>query len=296
MYGPDPTKQISGGHHLRRFHFRTFVGVLGPIVVTAYYILIWRLYIAPVDPNSPLIFGLPGATWVYYSWFIAGIIGLNLSLYGLAGVEAAMLMEPTWQVSDVLQLIMHADATWSGPGGWIKTARRLFRISKASGHSKLPGRLWWILALPSMVIFAAWPLSGLSFETTAGWVHGRRGGAGPTVIGFSYDNFNERHVDDAPAGAGVTWQYALDARVPGQGIVYTPEGFDRSQIPFLEKLPAVFPKDDGISRLFLTAQATDAPIEGKSWGMLVEYNCSIVENASQLTLLKNRNRAIRTAN
>lgn len=65
-----------------------------------YFIAIWRKYLAHIDPHSPLAFGPPGATWVFYSWFVAGVVGLNLSLYGLAGVEAGMLMEPAWQVGD----------------------------------------------------------------------------------------------------------------------------------------------------------------------------------------------------
>jgi hypothetical protein len=60
-----------------------------------YLIVIWRLYLAPVDPDSPAAFGPSGAKWVFYSWFVAGAIGLNLSLYGLAGAEAGMLMEST---------------------------------------------------------------------------------------------------------------------------------------------------------------------------------------------------------
>ncbi|KAF2726969.1 hypothetical protein EJ04DRAFT_570794 [Polyplosphaeria fusca] len=277
------------GRPLRRFYFRSIVGVLGPLIVTAYFLAIWRIYLIPADPHSPLFFGPPGATWVFYSWFVAGVVGLNLSLYGIAGVEAAMLMEPAWGAGDAMRLMMHADSSWSGPAGWLRTARRLVRLKRASGRSKMPGKLWFVLALPSLLIFAAWPLSGLSFETTQGYVHGRAGGGEPsTVTGFSFDNFNERNEDDAKVGAALTWGNALDARVPGRGIVYTPKGYDRSQHPFLEKLPTILPTDDGVSRIFLTAQAQN-PIEGNSWGLLMQYNCSIVKSPSDLTVLNYRN-------
>lgn len=94
--------QPGRGHQLRRFYFRSLVGILAPLVITGYFVAIWRIYLAPQDPRNPLVFGPPGATWVFYSWFIAGVVGLNLSLYGLAGVEAAMLMDPIWEVHDAM--------------------------------------------------------------------------------------------------------------------------------------------------------------------------------------------------
>ena len=260
--------------------------MLGPIIVSAYFIAIWRIYLAPVDVHSPLAFGPPGATWVFYSWFIAGVVGLNLSLYGLAGVEAAMLMEPAWNVGDAMRLMMHADRTWSGPGGWLKMLNWIMQTHRAGIQQKFPGRLWFVLAIPSILIFIAWPLSGLCLETTQGFLHGERVD-GTNVTGFAYANFNERSGADAYTGADITWRNALDARIPGQGIMYTPERFDRSQHAFLDKVPNVFPKDDGITRTFMTAQA-ETPIEGSAWGLLLQYNCSIVDRLSQLSILKDR--------
>jgi len=105
------------GQPLRRFYFRTIVGILGPIIVVSYLITMWRIYLAPLQPDSAVAFGPPGAKWVFYSWFVARVIGLSLSLYGLAGAEAGMLMEQTWRVQDAMRLMLHADNTWSGPGG-----------------------------------------------------------------------------------------------------------------------------------------------------------------------------------
>ncbi|KAB5533377.1 hypothetical protein GE09DRAFT_1250627 [Coniochaeta sp. 2T2.1] len=243
------------GHRLRRFWFRSLVGIFSPLLVLSYYLVIWRLYVAPLDLAPGFIVGPPGAKHVCYGWFVAGIIGLNLSLYSLAGVEAAMLMHPAWDVGDAMTLMMHADAAWSGPGGWIKTAKRLVRLRTSPGGSTWPSKLWFVLALPSMAIFVAWPLSG-----------------------FSYANFNERHVDDAISGAGVTWKNALDARVPGKGVIYTAPGAASFSQAYL-------PKGDGVPRIFLTAQAEN-PIEGNSWGLALQYNCSIVKHLSEFTSIK----------
>ncbi|KAH7080668.1 hypothetical protein FB567DRAFT_109727 [Paraphoma chrysanthemicola] len=278
----------AGGHRLRRFWWRAFVGVFGPIIVTAYFITLWRVYLEPIDPESSVAFGPPGATWIFYSWFVVGVIGLNLSMYGMEGVEAAMLMEPHWQAGDAMKLMMHADNTWSGPGGWMKTLKRVWQTGRGRGQIQLPSALWFLLTLPSMFVFTAYPLSGLTMEMTAGFLHGASGGIGPMVTGFSYANFNERNMGDAFAGARVTWTNALDARVSGHGAVYTPAGFDRSQHAFLQKLPTIFPKDDGMSNVFLAAQAEN-PIEGSVWGLLLQYNCSIVEKTTDLWILNNRN-------
>jgi hypothetical protein len=275
------------GQPLRRFYFRTIVGVFGPILVVCYFIAIWRIYLAPLDLKSPLSFGPPGATWIFYSWFVAGVVGLNLSLYGLAGVEAAMLMEPAWHVGDAMRLMMHADNTWSGPGGWMKMLKWMVQTRKLGEQVyKLPGRLWFVLALPSILIFIAWPLSGLCLEMTSGYVHGTRA-SGANVTGFVYASFNERSLGDAYIGAGVNWEYSLDAHIPGQGIMYSPEGFDRSEHDYLRTVPNVFPKDDGVSRMLLTAQAAN-PIEGNAWGLLLQYNCSIINKTSDLAILKDR--------
>ncbi|KAF2011601.1 hypothetical protein BU24DRAFT_454114 [Aaosphaeria arxii CBS 175.79] len=277
------------GYPLRRFYFRSIVGVVGPIAVSVYFITIWRVYLASLNTNTTVAFGPAGANWIFYSWFVAGVIGLNLSLYGLAGVEISMLMEPAWNVGNARRLMLHADKTWSGPGGWMKVLKQTVQMRTTNNQSILPSRLWFILALPSVLVFIAWPLSGLCLEMTEGYVHGTRGD-GANVTGFSYANFNERNTDDAYSAAGVTWKYALDARIPGHGAVYSAPDFDRSQQSFLRSVPVVLPKNEGIQKLFLTAQA-EVPIEGNAWGLLLQYNCSIVEKTSDLEILKDRQSA-----
>jgi hypothetical protein len=281
----------AGGHSLRRFYFRALVGVLGPLVVIGYFISVWRFYLVPADPNSPVAFGPIGAKWIFYGWFVAGVIGLNLSLYGLEGVEAAMLMEPTWSVGNGMKIMMHADKTWSGPGGWMKTAKWIWQSTRRAGQLKLPPKLWFILALPSILVFTAYPLSGLTMEMTQGYLHGKKTDDGVTVTGFSYANFNERLSADITEGARTNWRYAQDARVPGHGAVYTAKGYDRSQHGYLQNVPSVLPGDDGLSGVFLSAQAAN-PIEGNSWGLLLQYNCSVIDDIKDFRVLSQRNASL----
>ncbi|XP_014552916.1 hypothetical protein COCVIDRAFT_109036 [Bipolaris victoriae FI3] len=267
---------------MRRFYFRTIAGVLGPPMILCYLVVIWQKYLVPIDPDSPVSFGPAGAKWIFYSWFVAGIIGLNLSLYGLAGAEAGMLMDPFWRVNNAMVLMLHADNTWSGPGGWGKAIKWVVRM-RGTGHKQTrhPGRLWFILALPSMVVFVAWPLSGLCLEMTSGFVRGSPGSA-PSVSGFVYSDFN-----GSPGGRSPSKEPQPDARVPGFGAVYTPQGFDRSKKNFLQQVPVVLPMDEGVEEIFLTAQGK-TPIDGKAWGLLLHYECSIVDKLSDMRLLNQR--------
>lgn len=280
-----------GGKPLRRFYFRALVGVLGPIIVTGYYLAVWRCYLAPIDPNNPVPFGPAGAKYILYSWFVIGVVGLSLSKYGLEGVEASMLMEPGWSPSNGMKLMMHGEKTWSGPGGWMRIINWSWQLSRGGGKLTLPSALWFFLAFPSIFIFIAYPISGSTIEITQGYLHGRNFTDGPLVRGFSYSNFNERNVADVSDGARIIWQNGLDSHVLGYGALYTPQGYDRSSNAYLRKLPTVLPKDDGVTRVFLAAQAAN-PIEGNSWGLLMQYNCSIVDRLQDFRILNHRNSSL----
>lgn len=278
----------TNGHPLRRFYFRACVGVLGPLIVIGYFVSVWYIYLRPVKLDDPVAFGPVGAKWIYYGWFVAGVIGLNLSLYGLEGVEAAMMMEPGWSPTNGMKLMMHADKTWSGPGGWAKTIKWIWMTNRTGAHVNLPSALWFILALPSMLVFTAYPLSGLTMEMSQGFLHGTKLDDGPMMTGFSYSNFNERLSSNAMDGARITWTNALDARIPGFGALYTAKGYNRLQDEYLSQIPAKLPGDEGLEGVFLSAQAAN-PIEGNSWGLLLQYNCSVVDDINDFRILSQRN-------
>jgi hypothetical protein len=140
-----------------------------------------------------------------------------------------------------------------------------------------------MLALPSMLVFIAWPLSGLTMETTQGYRH-VYAAVPATMTRFHYHTFNKRGVVDALSRATRSWINRQDAKVPGADIVHTPEGFDWSQTAFLNQVPTVFPQTDIIPTIFLVAQA-DNPIEGNPWGLLLQYNCSIVNQVQEFQIV-----------
>lgn len=157
-------------------------------------------------------------------------------------------------------------------------------MSKRDGKVRLLARLWFVLALPSIFIFTALPLSGLTMEMTSGYRHDKNNDTGPAVVGFSYSNFNERFLLDLWQRAAFGYGNAYDASVLGYGAIYTPDGYKRSQHDSLKKVPAALPKDNGVDRIFLTAQ-TENPIEGSSWDLLLQYNCSIVDKFENFRIL-----------
>jgi hypothetical protein len=54
-----------------------------------------------------------------------------------------------------------------------------------------------------MLVFVAWPLSGLTIETMQGYRHAHVA-APATMTGFSYDSFHERIGNDASNSAVMT--------------------------------------------------------------------------------------------
>jgi len=191
--------QDARGQNLRRFYVRGLTAVLIPPLVAAYYFVIWFYYLKASPADSPVFFGPRGGLWVFYSWFLIGIIGLNLSSYGFEGIEASMLMDLRWAARDAMLVMMHGEHSWGGPGGWMKTARNLFRFR--SGREKAPTKLWILLSMLSLLVFIALPLSGLVMNIGDGFV---RSNENPLVTGFEYDNFNIRNIEDAWNGAGIT--------------------------------------------------------------------------------------------
>ncbi|PLN80658.1 hypothetical protein BDW42DRAFT_194324 [Aspergillus taichungensis] len=252
---PDAQEQ---SYPLRRFTLRALVLVTVPPLLTAYFILINWVYMVP-DPDMSK-YGHRNGELVFYSWWILGVFGLGLSKYGLVGVEAAMLHDRFWHADNTTSLMMHSEHSWSGFGGWIRCFNMLIRRRKIPAQ-----RLWWVLSLITLAVTIALPLSGLSMElfdgaTTILTVHQ------PTDRGF------------------VVWQSGAGVNLPGVGIAYTPPGVDRSEYHYLEEFPNSLSVEQDVPDLFLTPQA-ESPVSGTIWGLRLSYNCSIVHDASELTIL-----------
>lgn len=56
------------GDALKVFWTRTLTCILAPILVTAYYIVLWSYWIHRYDADGPVPQGPSGARWAYYTW------------------------------------------------------------------------------------------------------------------------------------------------------------------------------------------------------------------------------------
>ncbi|RFU30890.1 hypothetical protein B7463_g5464, partial [Scytalidium lignicola] len=261
-----------------RFLKRTLVLIFAPLAVTAYYLWIW-LYFLKRDSEGPVKYGINNQIWIFYSWFLIGVFGLDWSKHGLIGVEAAMLQTYFWQVPSAAALLMHSESSWSGPGGWIEClTMRLVRRKKGLTH-----RLWYLLAFLSLLPFVALPLSGLCLELSDGYVPASDS---PMVVGHTWEDFNRRQ--SAYYSAALSgWKIGSPATVPGIGIIYTPGYLNRENYSSLAHIPNTLPLDEGIPEIFLTPQAKN-PISGRAWGFHAGYNCSIVKDSSEFTILNKK--------
>ncbi|KAK3369447.1 hypothetical protein B0T24DRAFT_360757 [Lasiosphaeria ovina] len=106
-----------------------------------------------------------------------------------------MLMEPGWAASNAMQLMMHCEGSWSGPGGWLAVTRQLLLLWRRRDRpTQWPSKLWMLLASLSALPYLALPLSGLCMELGDGFVDSD--GPPAAVIGRNNSDFESR-IDDA---------------------------------------------------------------------------------------------------
>ncbi|KAK5728157.1 hypothetical protein LTR17_012166 [Elasticomyces elasticus] len=274
----------SPGCSLQRHYKRGLMGTCVPLVLTAYYLLIWAIYLSPVVSPNDQNFGLSGAQLVLYSWTILSVVGLDLGEYGLLGAEASMLMTTFWAAPNAWHLMVHGEHAWSGIDGWIDAVKSLFGKNR---RSRRPNRLWWVLASITALLFLALPLTGLTMELKDGY---RKTSTAPSVLGQNWTTFNQRSGPALLTAAHNAWSLAVPPRVPGIGMLYTNSSKDRKNLIFsnLKVLPNTIPADPGVDEVFLAPQAY-VPISGKTWGMIVRYNCTVVRKLEDFAILSRRN-------
>ena len=160
------------------------------------------------------------------------------------------------------------------PSGWFKALRH------RQSH-----RLWWLLTFLSVLPFIAFPLSGLVFEISDGYI---QTSTQPLVVGRNVSTFNEVWPLNSRSPAEKAWEAGLAPIMPGFGVIYTPPGLDRTKYhSSLGRVPNTLPLADAIPDMFLAPQA-DVPLSGKVWGLRVKYDCSIVRDASEFTILSQK--------
>ncbi|RSM15814.1 hypothetical protein CDV31_004756 [Fusarium ambrosium] len=259
----------------RRYWFRSLVLILCPLIIVGYFVVICY-WLNPEGGDGAVNFGRHGGRWVFYSWFLIGVIGLDLSRYGLLGAEAAMLERAPWEVPNLVALLQHSNNTWSSPSGWGRFFARMFLRKRRDTH-----RLWIILASLSIVFFVALPISGLAIEQADGYIYtsGR-----PTVVGRQWQDFNARDRTHYYPSAKTAWEVGSPPSLPGFGVLHTPKGLVREEYDGLEKVPNTLPLNESMPEMFLAPQAEN-PVGDKAWGLRASYRCEIIDNVDDFVLL-----------
>lgn len=266
---------------LQRYWLRTFSLIVIPPIITAWYGIIFVHYVVDVKNDDAVKYRTFSGSVIYYSWFIIGVFGLTWAQYGLRGVEVAMLQTPFWKASNLVATLMHANTTWSSPSGWCKA------IYHREFH-----RLWSLLMLVFILPFIAFPLSGLVFDIGDGYI---KTSEHPFVAGRNTTTYNNQTVEGSgPIDETATlnaWKVGLTPTIPGFGVAYTAPEIDRPVHSCLKKVPNTLPLTETIPDMFLAPQA-DVPVSGETWGLRVKYDCSIVQEASEFTILSEKPESI----
>ncbi|WYZ43576.1 hypothetical protein EsH8_VII_000012 [Colletotrichum jinshuiense] len=271
-----------------RYLARTFVLLLVPLGITGYYYWIW-LYLLSRDLDEAVKYGSANESWVFWSWFIVGVFALDWAAHGLVGVELAMLETSFWRAPHLIGLLSHSEGTWGGPGGWVKCLTKLFKerniAAITSWYTSLNTyRLWYLLAFLTLSLYVGMPLSGITMELSDGYVPLDEA---PMVVGRNSTDFNVRYHyqgSNIATLSGNAWKVGSPAVLPGISIIYTSKQTNRKDLDDLSQIPNSLPTDPGSPEMFLVPQAR-VPVSGTMWGLRAEYNCSVVEDVSEFTIL-----------
>lgn len=263
----------------KRFIIRAVSCVAVPPAFAAYYIWTYVYFLAPSsdtghDPPQSHVDGRN----VWWSWFIIGALGLNVSTYVLAGVEAGMLTTKRFGALSTDQIQMHQDKSWSKISGWWEVGRRI--LSRKSSDGPILSPVWIPLFVLSVLSWA-FALSGLTMETRQSY----RAGSEPTVavVGSNITNFDIRPTWDVLDSAYQAWRLDRPSPIPLISALYSmPDvsiGFNMTtgnELPSSTEHP-----------LFLAPQA-EVPVTGNAWGIALRYSCKPIYKLGDFKILNKR--------
>ncbi|KIW81818.1 hypothetical protein Z517_04844 [Fonsecaea pedrosoi CBS 271.37] len=296
----DP-KAAQGASDQRRdkriFINRTLICIVVPPAILAYFI--WT-YLTWLRPGSNVALGtsgvVPNAQYVWWSWFVIGTFGLNISNYCLAGLEPALLDAYFARANaNNEKLIYHLDKSWSTIVAWKIVVRCLWDAlanckwlrgtpasseTPAKSKKPMPSRVWVILFCLSVLSWT-FVLSGLAMSVTTEFVRGQSANA--RVLGVNETTMNTRNPPTVLDAAYQGWRYGTPAQIPSWGSLYTESG---STLLTNSSTPNTLPADAS-QGIFLAPQAA-MPVVGSAWGLLLKYSCTPVYHMDEFSILNYR--------
>ncbi|KAK4446650.1 hypothetical protein QBC34DRAFT_411112 [Podospora aff. communis PSN243] len=270
----------------RRFYMRALSCVVIPPLIAAYFWWICMGFLQHDPKQKPTARSpFPDGQYIWWSWFVVGALGLNVSKYVLAGVEAGILSTPRYSVFVVAQISLHKDQSWAKASRWgVEIKRRIRKRHR-------PAVSWAWVALTILTMFSwSFVLTGLVMSTRDSFRPGVT--LGVWVVGVNTTSYNARKAFDVLEAAFKLWKLGKEAAIPAAGAVYLSPDDDATRLSNSDSGSRVSLPSAPERPFFLAPQHlhsdTRIPLTGTSWGLLVRYSCSPVTNLSEFSILSQR--------
>ncbi|KAL2194975.1 hypothetical protein P885DRAFT_62666 [Corynascus similis CBS 632.67] len=266
----------------QRFFVRAVSCVIVPPALAAYYLWTYTYFLIPSSGKAHKHSNLSiDARYIWWSWFIIGALGLNVSTYVLAGVEAGLLTSKRFNTLPTEQIQMHKDKSWSKITGWWATGRML---ATKKGNTRVLSPAWVPLFALSVLSWVS-ALSGLTMQTQQTYRAGSNPGAALVGLNITHINmhFNMRTAFDVLDSAYQAWRHNQPPKIPALGVLYSMPG---ANIGFNMTTGNDLPSSTE-DPIFLAPQA-DVPVIGTAWGISLRYSCRPVHKISDFKILSKR--------
>ncbi|VUC37734.1 unnamed protein product [Clonostachys rosea] len=233
MSEPLVAKSDPRNYRFSRYIPRTLLNIFSPILILVFYLFIVIFFLNKPSVNGVMPKRPIDSQIVFYAWWLINIFILDWAKSGIAGYEAAALMNSSTAPKNARQLMWHTDRAWGSITGWIKavitTTRYLFHKNTQGKPAEWtgPSALWFHLALSSILLYIAIPLSGLSLEQDSAL---RNASKRVEITGVNQTTFDLRSANSLAEQIAGSWRQGWATTPPGASILYAPMGLLKSFI------------------------------------------------------------------
>lgn len=276
--GKAKANQVPFTYRLRHYRWRTFLSIAGPLIVLGFYCFICFNYLDRPAQNNVLSRSVVDARWIYYVWFLIGILILDWARSGICNVEAAALMKRRFAPNNAKELFWHADQNWGNILWWLRGLREVLLHGPQSGNA--PAGLWWLLALNSMLLWVAIPLSGISMDFSNVSMPSNNQAS---ILGPTPQSFGTRMLLALPQQIRANWRSGRPTTPSDASILYAPYGTKDVSLTYYND--RIHKATNGETVTFFAGPATNELLRGNAWGMEASISCEAI-NQRDLTLFK----------
>lgn len=276
LSGSAPHAPSSSVYRLSPYRWRTFLNILGPLLVLGFYSFVCFYFL-----NKPLVNNIIPSTkvdgrLVFYSWFMISIFILDWARSGLANLEAAALMNPRLAPRSGMEFMWHIDSNWENVL-WLfracrNTAHWLISMLRTNpgqqNHVSRPGALWWMLSATTVLLFIAVPLSGLTMEITDAYTYSN---TKALILGPQSNNFNSK-TDQHRLQSRIrhNWSSGRPTTPSDAAILYAPQGYSNVSTTYYQD--QILQNKEPDIQIF-AGPSVNEMVVGRAWGLSANLTC-----------------------